>query len=258
MRTVYADEVFALNFFVDYFLLKLCFSSLHINIKKRRLLTASSFGAAAAVVFAILNSGLAVKLLYSLLCLVIMLCLCIGKKHLKIYIKAVLTAYVISFILCGILNLFVNSYNCKNVTVLTVIGISVLCFLHRMIVHMLSNNVRVEYFDAEIELHGISLRTKLLCDSGNLLVDPYTLFPIIVIDNGLLEIYSIPLEKTRLVPVDTVIGSSFIKVVTPESIKILKDNRKFEMEAVLGFADVSGVKQNGYDGIVPMRLVDNI
>jgi len=123
---------------------------------------------------------------------------------------------------------------------------------------MLSNNVRVEYFDAEIELHGISLRTKLLCDSGNLLVDPYTLFPIIVIDNGLLEIYSIPLEKTRLVPVDTVIGSSFIKVVTPESIKILKDNRKFEMEAVLGFADVSGVKQNGYDGIVPMRLVDNI
>lgn len=258
MRTVYADEVFALNFFVDYILLKLCLSSLHINIKKYRLLTASSFGAASAVLFAILNWRMAAKLLYGLLCLVIMLCLCIGKKHLKIYIKAVVSAYVIAFILCGILNLFIDSYNGKNMAVFTVLGISALCLLHRMLAHMLSHNVKAEYVDAEIELHGISLKTKLLCDSGNLLVDPYTLFPIIVVDSGLLDIYSILPEKTRLVPVETVIGSSFIKVVTPESVKILKDNRKFEMEAVLGFADVSGGKQNGYDGIVPMRLVENI
>lgn len=108
---------------------------------------------------------------------------------------------------------------------------------------------------------GCELRTTALVDTGNLLRDPLTGLPVIVLSReAASRVTTLPAPGRlqpgmRLIPVRTVTGRALMPVFRPESIRLRTAEGWREARAILG---VSPGTDAGFQALIPSSLLTHI
>ena len=256
LKTVYVDTVFFTNFAVDYIILYLCFSFLHLKVKFIKLLLSSTVGSIFSVICAVTSPNEILKITLSFVTAFVMVYIVLGRQRVRTYIKAVVSIYTFSVLLGGTVMLL-----CRNEVfdisffVLMASG----CFLLgacRVLGNTFKNASTMRHVEATFNICGSEYDLRLLCDSGNVLTDPYTSLPVIIINRK--SISCVVEEGIRYVPYATVSGSGIMKVISPEKTQIKSDRHRIDVSAVIGFCENINGDFMGFDGIIPQSLCEYI
>ena len=91
-----------------------------------------------------------------------------------------------------------------------------------------------EYY-VTIQQNGKTVSDTALMDTGNNLREPFSSYPVVMVEKALFRQFSIPDDKFRLIPVTTVNGDSLVKAFRPEFLQInnYKTNKVYIGESAM-------------------------
>ena len=122
---------------------------------------------------------------------------------------------------------------------------------------------RIDIRSAEIRIKigKDFVRARLLCDSGNLVTEPFSALPVIVLsstclpppyDNPESELFP---QTIRAIPFSTSSGAGCFFGFRPERIELLRPARKPKLiDAYIGI-DTERKSYSGYDGLIPTSVL---
>lgn len=256
LKTVYADVVFFANFVTDYIILYLSFSFLHLNIGFIRIILSCVAGGVFSVFCALTNLSGFIKISVSFAFLLFMLFINLGRQKIKNYLKTVIVVYTFSILLGGIVLMFDGGKNNEVSALLFAFCLLFLIVSHRVFGNLFRSVQTERYVDASVGIYGKTYNLKLLCDSGNVLVDPYTSLPVVVLKKEAFG--EACFERMRQVPFRTVSGVGVMRVMIPDKTQLIKNGNRVEVKAAIGFCDNVSADFIGFDGIIPGNLCEYI
>ena len=268
----YADIGFLINFCYDCLLLMCTQKLFHRKIKILKIICASCIGAVFSVAVQILNTSPFLKILLALLTSAVMLYICESSNNTFGFIKELFIFYSISMLFGGatfILNNTLSSlghlnsrlFNTKNAFWVIIMGLIVYIFslfVSKLVASKsISKSVEITVFNK-----NKSKLCNLLCDSGNLLCDPFSGLPVIVLKSKLFsELFDTDIDKIstqnvhnlkiRIIPVSTATGQGSMLGIKPE--KIILNQNQAQINAIIA-SDGKNNNYNGLDGIIPLSL----
>ena len=235
-ETVYVDILFFVNFAMDFLALYLCAKLRFLRPKTFRLLTAALFAALYGVLRGIFDFWGPLWLLSDIAACFLCTLIAFYEKSLKKTILLSAIYYVISLLLGGIVfsayTLALRWGSQKNVIAFVIISV-VFCILLLLLLRREKPKKR-----AKVTVAFQNKRVFLDCffDSGNLLRDPFTGTPVIIVkfqklceligyENAKLldeeKICDLPehlQKRIRLIPAKTVIDKAILPGICPDSV----------------------------------------
>lgn len=296
--TIYIDVVLIENLIMNYIILLATGMILKIKIKHIRLIIGSLLGAIYTIIGYIgileIYSSFILKIILSIMIVYI----AYYPQSLKKMWKELLFFYLTSFVFGGVAfsliyivkpqeiimknGLFLGTYPLKTVILGAIVAFVIIITSFKIIKNKISKKDLICEITVEIENREIT--TKALIDTGNMLKEPITNTPVVVIEHTLL--YDV-IPKEILNHLEEIIGGDFEKI--PEDIKnkyvsklklipysslgkqngmllgikakkltIVKgeEKDKFEKEnIILGIYDKSLTKKGEYRAIIGMEFV---
>ncbi len=221
--TIYIDVVLLENLIMNYIILFTTGLVMKIKIKHIRLILASLLGAIYSVVAyaGILKaySSIILKFILS----IIIVFVAYNPQNVKKLCKTLLLFYLTSFVFGGAAfaliyivrpqdiimknGLFLGTYPLKTVMLGAVIAFAVIITAFSVVKSKISK--KALFCELEIKVNGKIVETKAMIDTGNLLKDPFTNTPVVVVESSLLY-ECIP--KEILYNLEDIIGGDFEKV----------------------------------------------
>ncbi len=221
--TIYIDVVLLENLIMNYIILFTTGLVMKIKIKHIRLILASLLGAIYSVVAyaGILKaySSIILKIILS----IIIVFIAYNPQNVKKLCKTLLLFYLTSFVFGGAAfaliyivrpqdiimknGLFLGTYPLKTVMLGAVIAFAVIITAFSVVKSKISK--KALFCELEIKVNGKIVETKAMIDTGNLLKDPFTNTPVVVVESSLLY-ECIP--KEILYNLEDIIGGDFEKV----------------------------------------------
>lgn len=195
-------------------------------------------------------------------------------------IKCLIMFYCAGFLAGGVITFLFNSFYTYRDTFLFSGGLSIKTFILFALLAYVIISVSVKFLsgirnqqkkiNAEISVMGKSKKYSLLCDTGNLLCDPYTGLPVIVIsEKSISEMFDIGEYikcfshsksdtavklKIRYIPVKTVAEKTVLPAFIPDKIVIVnKKGVKTEVKAVVAVMDET-LDDTLFDGVIPYSI----
>ncbi len=277
---IYADILFAVNFIMDYLSLYMSAKVLNFRSKGLMFCVASAIGG----IYSLLGLYFYVPEPYAAVGVSLIMCfVAFGKKRFSAFIKAVILFYITGMLLGGIMT-FLYNVICKYKNALLFDGglkswmffalAGIVFLISSVASRIFSNFMYCKNIHAEIQFGSDKKTVCLLCDTGNLLRDPFSNLPVIVLRAGCLDsilgkdgIHRHPDKaqnepaikyKLRYIPVKTASGSTIMPAVSADKIRILsKKGNGTEIEAVIASDSISGSTYGGCDGVIPYSLAFN-
>lgn len=246
--TIYVDVVLMENLIMNFIILLATGLILKEKIKIMRLLLSSLLGAIYSVVsyMSILEvySSMVLKIILS----IVMIYLAFNPQTIKKMWKDILIFYLTSFVFGGAAfafiyivkpqdilmrnGLFLGTYPLKTILLGAIVAFIIILTAFTVVKSKISK--KDMFCEIEIKINGVTLKTTAMIDTGNLLKEPITNTPVIVVEHTLL--YDC-IPKEILNHLDELLGGDFDKI--PEEIKL-------EYIAKLKFIPFSSLgKQNG-------------
>ena len=227
--TIYVDVVLMENLIMNYIILLATGLILKIKIKHIRLILGSLLGAIYTIVaytgFLKIYSNFILKIILSL----IIVYIAYNPQTVKTLSKELLFFYLTSFVFGGAAfaliyivkpqdilmknGLFLGTYPLKTVILAAIVAFIIIITAFKIIKRKMTKKDMI--YKIEVKLNGKIIRTKALVDTGNMLKEPITNLPVVVIERSLLY-DSIP--KEILNHLEEIIGGDFEKI--PEEIRI--------------------------------------
>lgn len=212
---------------------------------------------------------------------IIMCRICSGKCTIKTLFKLVSCFYILSVFLGGVLSALSNimqsfsEYIRKPVPLHLLLFVSAfLCFAFMTVGKKISSGLSMTKVLIELNVFGKTGRINLMCDSGNVAVDPYSGKYVIVvkkmsleqivgdkindIENGFTNATVISSVKPRLIPIKTVAGECIMTAFIPEKLFVISDKDRVEIDACIA---IDSSEESGYlgaDGVVPFALISDL
>lgn len=223
---IYLDVVILENLIMNSIIMYATAIILKIDIKHFRILISSTIGAIYSVLTYISNFQIYSNLILKIILSIIMVYIAYKPKNIKILSKQILIFYLTSFLFGGVAfaliyvikpqeilmknGLFLGTYPLKSVFLAAIIA-SIICILGFKIV---KNKISKKdmFYKVIITINKKQIETTAMVDTGNLLKDPITGAPVIVVEATLLE-NIIPQEI--LLNLENIIGGEF-EYVTEE------------------------------------------
>lgn len=226
--TIYIDIVLVENLIMNYIILLATGIVLKIKIKHVRLILASLLGATYSIMS---YSGL-IKIYNNFLLKIILSILIIyiayNPQSVKKMWKDLLFFYLISFVFGGAAfaliyiikpqdilmknGLFLGTYPLKTVILGTIVAFLIVISTFSIIKRKITSKDLI--CEIEIGIENKKIETKALVDTGNMLKEPITNTPVVVVEHTLLYNY---LPKELLNNLEKIIGGDLEKI--PEEIK---------------------------------------
>lgn len=226
--TIYIDIVLIENLIMNYIILLATALVMKLKIKHVRMVLASLLGAIYSVVayaeILEIYSSVILKFILSILIVYI----AYNPQNVKQLCKTLLIFYLTSFAFGGAAfaliyivkpqdiimknGLFLGTYPLKTVMLGAVVAFVVITTAFSIVKSKISK--RQLFCEIEIKINESLVKTKAMIDTGNMLKDPITNMPVIVVESVLLY-NSIP--KEILYNLENIIGGDFEKV--PENIR---------------------------------------
>jgi len=119
--------------------------------------------------------------------------------------------------------------------------------------------------------HGTTTPLNMLCDSGNVLRDPYSGLPVIILSRKSAEkitgtelsdfsvgAFEAQRQKWRYIPAKTVSGSVLLPAFKVDKISVEYGKSIVDADAVLAFSTEETGAYNDTDGVFPYSLIENL
>ena len=198
--TIYIDVVLIENLIMNYIILYATGIILKINIRHIRLILASFVGAIYSIVAytSLLNiySSIILKIILS----IIIVQIAFNSQSVKQLWKHVLIFYLTSFVFGGAAfalmyivkpqdilmknGLFLGTYPIKTIMLGSIIAFIVIITAFKIVKTKISK--KDMFCEVSIKLNGKKIETEAMIDTGNLLKEPITNTPVIVVEHTLL------------------------------------------------------------------------
>ena len=294
--TIYIDVVFLENLVMNSIILIASGIILKKKLKWIRILLASSLGAIYTIIGYIsvlqIYSNLVLKVILSILIIYI----AFNPQTVKQLWKDVLIFYLTSFVFGGVAfaliyvvkpqdilmknGLFLGTYPLKTVLLAAIVAFIIIIAAFAIVKTKFSK--KDMFCDVEVELNNKKIKTRAMIDTGNLLKEPITNTPVIVLEHTLLyecvpkeildnlesilggELVKIPEEvrneyisKLKLIPFASLGKQNGMLVgIKADSLKIIQDDQEKENKNVIvGIYNKSLTKRGEYRALVGMDLI---
>ena len=294
--TIYIDVVFLENLVMNSIILVASGIILKKKMKWIRIILASSLGAIYTIIGYIsvleIYSNLILKVILSILIIYI----AFNPQTVKQLWKDLLIFYLTSFVFGGVAfaliyvvkpqdilmknGLFLGTYPLKTVLLAAIVAFIIIIAAFAIVKTKFSK--KDMFCDVEVELNNKIIKTRAMIDTGNLLKEPITNTPVIVLEHTLLyecvpkeildnlesilggELVKIPEEvrneyisKLKLIPFASLGKQNGMLVgIKADSLKIIQDDQEKENKNVIvGIYNKSLTKRGEYRALIGMDLV---
>ena len=229
---VYVDVLVLINVLVNYFML-LAVKLISRNKTSRvRILLAAMLGGVSSLLLLLESLG-AVMTLLKLLSAVLMSMIAFGIKPFKRLLKTTLWLLLICFVFGGLtfaiyvftetdIMLFSNGIVYFDVDITFLVVCSALAYIVITIISKFIDKkapISNEYY-IKIQSERKSVSCQGLMDTGNNLREPFSNYPVILVDKYIFRDLFDEDDKLRLIPVSTVGGETLLKAHKPISVEI--------------------------------------
>lgn len=227
--TIYIDVVLIENLLMNYIILYATGIVMKIKMKVVRLLLASLIGAVYSIVAYISTFEIYSNIILKFILSIIIIYVAYNPQTAKKMWKELMAFYLVSFVFGGAAfaliyivkpqeilmknGLFLGTYPLKTV----LLG-AVVAFILIITVFAIAKNKIAKkdmFCDIKFKLNGKEIKTKAMIDTGNLLKEPITNTPVVVVEHTLL--YDC-MPKEILNHLEDILGGDFKKV--PEEIRL--------------------------------------
>ena len=270
-QTVYADVLMALNFFINFFLLLSAGRIMRLPVSRTRVCLGAAFGAICSLALFLppmpFAAGSAMKLVISSAMVLISFRL----RSVRAFLRCLLVTCAVTFGFGGAmlalwLTVAPRGMYYRNGTVYFnlspgfVIAVTVACYsiitLSGKIVRRLE--LRGGECGAVIRCGGAARSLRLLCDSGNLLTEPFSGLPVIVVRKNALgrtlpQGFPTGCSHLRIIPYSAVGGEGLLCAFRPESVEVRLGRRRQAVECYIAVSD--NLEDSEYDGIINPRIL---
>lgn len=229
---VYADVLFIVNFFITLLLLEITAKAGKRSVKTFRIVVSASLGGVYSLIILVESIPVYIVFISKIFAAVILILVSFGLMRIKSFASMLLIFLFSNYVFLGIITgmqMLVHSnmirinngevyfdINARQLILTALIAYCVSCFIIRLYNKKLSAG---EIYNVRIKNKGKEAFVYALSDSGNKLREPFSDYPVIVVDKKLLNgLYDG--DKLRLIPTSTVNKNSFLQAFKPETVEV--------------------------------------
>ena len=226
--TIYVDVVLIENLIMNYIILFATSIILKNNSKFWRLLSASLIGAIYTVISYISNLKIYSSMILKLILSIIIVYVAFNPQNIRKMWKSLLIFYLTSLVFGGAAfaliyivkpqetflknGLFLGTYSLKTILLSGIVAFFIVITAFTVVKNKISK--RDMFCNIKVKLNGKEIETKAMLDTGNMLKEPITNIPVIVVEHTLLY-ECVP--KQILNNIEEILGGDFSKI--PDEIK---------------------------------------
>lgn len=294
--TIYIDIVLIENLIMNYIILFTTAVVLKIKVSHIRLILASLLGAGYSIIAYMgiikVYSSIILKIILSVLIIYI----AFNPQNIKKMCKDLLLFYLVSFVFGGAAfaliyiikpqnilmknGLFLGTYPLKTVMLGAVVAFCIIIGAFAIIKNKISK--KDMFCEIEILINQKKIKTKAMIDTGNMLKEPITNVPVIVVEhillyscmpkeilNNLKEIMggdfkNIPcdiqekyISKLKLIPFSSLGKQNGMLIgIRPEYVKVITDEQeKINKNVIIGIYEKSLTKKGEYQALIGIELL---
>ena len=285
--TIYIDVVLIENILMNYIILFTTGLILKIKIKHLRLILASFIGAIYSIIayMGILEiySSIVLKIILS----IIIVYIAFNPQNIKKLWKDILIFYMVSFVFGGAAfaliyivkpqdilmknGLFLGTYPLKTVLLGAIVAFIIIITAFTVVKTKISK--KDMYCQIKIKINGKYIKAKTMIDTGNMLKEPITNTPVIIVEHTLLyecmpkeilnnleniiggDFSQVPedirkkyISKLKLIPYSSLGKQNGMLIgIKPETVKIITDEQEEERKnVIIGIYNKSLTKKGEY------------
>ncbi|MBO4453225.1 MAG: sigma-E processing peptidase SpoIIGA [Clostridia bacterium] len=262
---IYADIYFVINFCIDFLCLFITGRLNRRGAKTLRTLAAALFGSVYAFL-PYLFPGLPVYVLLpmhvaaaAVVCMIAFGVSGGAKKFALVLVSFFTTEALMGGLVSGIYGLVSNGEGLSRAAFAPICVISALAALFYGLICRNKSKTRV--CELRFTVAGETVRARLIVDSGNLVTEPFSALPVIVLSHSVLpppldspDVTGYPVA-VRMIPFETGAGKGCLFGFRPEKAEvIIPANKPREVKAFIG-VDTERASYSGYDGLLPAELI---
>ena len=294
--TIYIDIVLIENLIMNYIILFTTAVVLKIKVNHIRLILSSLLGAGYSIIAYMgiikVYSSIILKIILSVLIIYI----AFNPQNIKKMCKDLLLFYLVSFVFGGAAfaliyiikpqnilmknGLFLGTYTLKTVMLGAVVAFCIIIGAFAIIKNKISK--KDMFCEIEILINQKKIKTKAMIDTGNMLKEPITNVPVIVVEhillyscmpkeilNNLKEIMggdfkNIPcdiqekyISKLKLIPFSSLGKQNGMLIgIRPEYVKVITDEQeKINKNVIIGIYEKSLTKKGEYQALIGIELL---
>lgn len=265
---IYADILFLINFSLDYLCLFIACRLQNVYGKALRLLAASAFGGIYSFFPYIIELPIPLMLILHIGAAELICFISFGKRDLKKHLLLLGSFIVSSALMGGLITAIYNitgRYSDGAYTETDALSFCLICLLSASIAVsyglICKKKIHTRSTDVRIYVGNEKISARLLCDSGNLVTEPFSSLPVIVVSASCLPYpYDMPESESfplpiRIIPFSTSAGKSCFLGFRPDRIEIIDPLRSpKKVDAFIGI-DTENRSYSGYDGLVPTSIL---
>ena len=294
--TIYIDIIFLENVIMNSIILYATSIILKMKTKFIRILLSSIIGSIYAIILYITNLKIYTSIISKILLSVVMVYIAYNPQNVKKMWKQILIFYLTSFVFGGVSlyliyvikpqdilienGMFIGEYVLKVIMLSAIVAYVVIKTSLKIIKTKLSP--KDMYCKITFKLNGKEIETKAMIDTGNLVREPITNTPVIIVESSLLydvlpkeilnnlenilggnlekipeEIQNEYLPKLRCIPFTSLGKQNGMLVgIKVEQVKIEKEeDTKLSNNVILGIYDKSLTKKGEYRALVGMEVI---
>ena len=263
--TLYADVLLAINFSMDFLALFITSIILHKKTSKSRIVLSALLGALFGVFEVILPLGTVSTTILSVLVSFFMCAIAFFEKSIKRFFFTIITFWIISMALAGVMSFVytvmnrvlssvivgfspVTTYNGARFFII----VSITAIVGIIFSKIFTTKKDVKFAEIKVTIDKDEYIIKALCDSGNMLTEPISAKPVILVCEKTTlgkRILDIDDKRKRFIPYSDVTSDGILLGIIPEKVYVEKNS----VDAV-----VATIKKDSfadYDGLVPSSLI---
>ncbi|MBE6692907.1 MAG: hypothetical protein E7586_06270 [Ruminococcaceae bacterium] len=265
---IYADLLFVINFSMDFLCLFITDRLLGCGRKALPLTIASVLGALYGFLPYSLNLPSAIIMLGNLVAAGVITLTAFGRQSLKRFFRTTAVFMVSSALMGGLITAIYNSsgkYHDGVYTEMTALSFAVICLISALTALcfglIFRKKINTPSAEVCISIKDRQIRARLIADSGNLVTEPFSALPVIILSSSVLpkpydnpESEFFPLS-VRAIPFSTATGKSCFLGFRPDKIEIIRLGKKPTPAEAYVAVDTSNNNYSGYDGILPTSIL---
>ena len=292
--TVYLDIVFLENIIINYIILYATGIISKVKIKQARLLLGATIGALYSVIYYVFKLKIYSNFIIKIILSIVIIYISFKSKNFKQLSKQILLFYLVSFVFGGATIAIIYMVNTNNITIQNgilvgnytlktiLIGIIIAYFTVILAEKIIRTKISKKDLicNLEVQVNGKKIQTKAMIDTGNLLREPITNTPVIVIEHTLLydiipkkilnnienilggemskELQEEYISKFRVIPFSS-LGkqNGMLLGIKGENLKIeIKEETKFVKQVIVGIYNKSLTKRGEYRCLVGLEILN--
>ena len=295
--TIYIDIVFFENLIMNSIILIATGIILKQKLSWIRILLASSLGAIYSILSYISELKIYSNFILKIILSILIIYIAYNPQTIKKLWKSILIFYLTSFVFGGAAfaliyivkpqeilmknGLFLGTYPLKTVILAAVVAFIVLVAAFTIVKSKISK--KDMFCDIEIELNSKKIETRAMIDTGNLLKEPITNTPVIVMEHTLLyecipkeildnlenilggdfekipeEIKKEYISRLKLIPFSSLGKQNGMLVgIKADNVKIIEEQEYEKKNVIIGIYNKSFTKRGEYRALIGLELLEN-